>query len=227
MPYRNTKKYLTTTFYKNKNTQTNIYKLFFNVNMTNTTSHKPNKLTKHFNKFYTTTYSLLLTPPLLKLKYIQLKYYYSFLKNYNNSYTLLFVQNNFSIINKTRPTKILLLSFKRNMFFPTLLNSLGHTYTTLSLGTFLSFFLKPRSFKKSKQLYLLLSHFFRKLLLFLNLKFISLFIKFIPKYFSEILNLLIRRTPNFYAHPFTKELINETSNIPSVTDTYYSINNIC
>jgi hypothetical protein len=179
---------------------------------------------KYFTKFgYTLLNSLSNPPSLFKFCYMYIHYYYKFLKTYNNRYSLLYVQNNFYKLSSKDGIikKIFLLSFKRGMFFPTLLNSRGHTYTTLSLGIFLKFFLKPRSFKKSKQLYILLSHFFRKILIFLNLKLISLFVKFIPKYFSEILNLLMRRNPNSYNHPFTNELIYESS-----ISNPYSIGNI-
>jgi hypothetical protein len=40
-------------------------------------------------------------------------------------------------------TKTLLLSYKRNKFFPSLINTtLNHTYVTLSLGIFFTFFFK-------------------------------------------------------------------------------------
>lgn len=87
------------------------------------------------------------------------------------------------------------LNFKRNRFFPTLFNkTLNHTYASLSLGLFLPFFIKPKSFKKSKQLYLLLTQFFHKLLKCIRLTEITLLVKFIPKYLLELVSILLTST---------------------------------
>merc|ERR1711976_98609 len=106
------------------------------------------------------------------------------------------VFSNFIIINKFLKNnfflnKSLLLNFKRFKFFPTLLNSKkNHTYITLSLGLFLSYFLKPKSFKKSKQLYILLITFFKKLLIHTQIRYLTLIVKFIPKYLTELITNL-------------------------------------
>merc|ERR1712170_58750 len=85
----------------------------------------------------------------------------------------------------------LLLNFKRFRFFPTLLNYRNkHTYIPLSLGMFLGYFSKPKSFKKSKQLYILLSSFFKKLLIHTQIRYLTLIVKFIPKYLTELITNL-------------------------------------
>merc|ERR1712226_1044706 len=90
-----------------------------------------------------------------------------------------------NIINFSNTT--LLLSFKRSKFFPTFSNDYKlHTYLTLSLGIFMKFFYKPKSFKKSKQLYILLMSFFKKLLVHAVVNSVTLVVKFIPKYLVEI-----------------------------------------
>jgi hypothetical protein len=72
-----------------------------------------------------------------------------------------------------------ILSFKRNRFFPNLTSQHGHTYCGLSLGSFLSFFVKPKAFKKSKPLYILLINFFRKIFLYSQTGNLVLIIKFV------------------------------------------------
>ena len=71
--------------------------------------------------------------------------------------------------------------------------------------------MKPRSFRKSKQLYNLLINFFRKLVLYVGVKKLSILVKFVPKYFSELLSMFIRKNVNSYYHPFSNLLIDENS----------------
>jgi hypothetical protein len=73
----------------------------------------------------------------------------------------------------------------------------------MSLGLFWSFFAKPKSFKKSKQLYLLLINFFRKLLLHTNLQKTVLLIKYVPKYLPELLNTLLQKKLSTHTNPFS------------------------
>jgi hypothetical protein len=166
------------------------------------------------------------------IRYIQLKLYYSFLTKYSNLYTLLFVQNlynpffNNSVFSKLPllDSKTLLLSFKKGRFFPTLLSLHGrHTYITSSLGIFLPFFLKPKSFKKSKQLYTLLAHFFRKIILYTSIKSLNIHVNHVPKYFSEILNIILLKNLNLYKHPFTENSINEKD---MTSDNTFKISNL-
>jgi hypothetical protein len=146
-----------------------------------------------------------------------------FIQKYTNTYLLLYIHNNFITIQKltsnTTFGKVFLWSFKRNRFFPTLLSNLGHTYTTLSLGSFLHFFLKPRSFRKSKQLYTLLINFFRKIILYVGISKLSISVKFVPKYFSELLSMFSRRNSNPYLHPFTNIITDENFNKKTFTIT--------
>ena len=147
-----------------------------------------------------------------------------FIQKYTNSYLLLYIYSSYLTIQKLNSSstfsKTFLWSFKRNRFFPTLLNNLGHTYTTLSLGSFLHFFLKPRSFRKSKQLYTLLINFFRKIILYVGITKLSISVKFVPKYFSELLSMFLRRSSNPYLHPFT----NLTTDEHSTKSTFTIIN---
>jgi hypothetical protein len=71
--------------------------------------------------------------------------------------------------------------------------------------------MKPRSFRKSKQLYNLLINFFRKLVLYVGVKKLSILVKFVPKYFSELLSMFVRKNVNSYYHPFSNLLIDENS----------------
>ena len=123
-------------------------------------------------------------------------------------YKMYFYRYNSSIFKKIN-NKILLLNFKRNRFFPSVLNSNGLSYVTLSLGMFSKFFFKPKPFKKSKQVYLLLTGFLKKIIFYASLKNISLSIKKIPKYLNSIINQLTQPSINFYNHPFSGEFIDE------------------
>jgi hypothetical protein len=128
-----------------------------------------------------------------------------FINNPSNYYNVSVFKKNYNLRVIFESNKILLFSFKRNKFFPTLLTVISnHTYVTASLGLFFSFFLKPKSFKKSKQLYLLLINFFKKLIKHLGLFEVLVYVKYTPKYFSELVNLLFRNEIKTYTHPFTK-----------------------
>ena len=117
--------------------------------------------------------------------------------------------------------KILLLNFKRNKFFPSILSSKGISYITLSLGMFSKFFLKPKPFKVNKQVYLLLISFLRKVLIYTFIKNISLNIKKVPKYFNELIGHIVQPSVNFYTHPFSKETVDE-----KVKKTYFTWTNV-
>ena len=113
--------------------------------------------------------------------------------------------------------KILLLNFKRNRFFPSILNFKGNSYINLSLGIFFKYFLKPKPFKISKQMYILLITFLRKIILYANIKNLSLFLKKTPKYLNELLNHLINPTISFYNHPFSGATVDEKQSKPVFT----------
>jgi len=143
--------------------------------------------------------------------------------NHPNSKSLRF-QTRFS-------EKTIALNYKRNRFFPTLLNkALRHTYLSLSLGIFWSFFSKPKSFKKSKQLYLLLTHFFQKLIRHTLIPKLTLLVKFVPKYFTELITILLTNGSVLEnsSNPFTSQTpgsasgnnkVNHPSPLPLVTIT--------
>ena len=106
--------------------------------------------------------------------------------------------------------KILNLNFPRNRFFPNFKTLQGETYTFLSLGMFSKFFVKNKSFFKTKQMYLILASFLRKILLFASIKFLYLLITNIPTYLKEIMSTINNSVINHYKNPFNEEnLINE------------------
>ena len=160
--------------------------------------------------------------------FILKKFYLNLSINFTLTYTKIFIHKNFKSLNtllnsKTLtnnflvPTKSLIMSFKRHKFFPTLISNAvqkGHTYSTLSLCFFLQFFHKPKSFKKSKQLYLLLINFFKKLFLYASINVVSLKIKFIPKYLIELLNILLSPVLKSHVKPFTNTLSSDYTNQP-------------
>jgi hypothetical protein len=135
--------------------------------------------------------------------------YYLFTKHPSIFYKTSFFLKNHNLKTISGGDKIILFSFKRHKFFPTLLLTglKNHTYVTTSLGLFFSFFVKPKSFKKSKQLYLLLINFFKKLIIHLGLIEVLIYVKYVPKYFLELINLLFRNEIKTYTHPFTKLLL--------------------
>ena len=106
--------------------------------------------------------------------------------------------------------KILNLHFPRNRFFPNFKTLQGETYTFLSLGMFSKFFVKNKSFFKTKQMYLILASFLRKILLFSSLKFLYLLITNIPIYLKEIMSTINNSVINHYKNPFNEDnFINE------------------
>jgi len=140
------------------------------------------------------------------LKYVQINWYLI-----NNYYIQKPTSNNISLKSNAVEKK-LLLNFKKNKFFPTLLNTLGYNYITLSLGTFAHFFNKPKSFKKSKQLYILLVNFLKNLLFYTKILYVSIYVKYIPKYFSEILNTLTSTSTTYLQNPYNKNFNLEKKN---------------
>lgn len=110
--------------------------------------------------------------------------------------------------------KMLNLNFPRNRFFPNFKTIRGETYTFLSLGMFSKFFTKNKSFFKTKQMYLILASFLRKILLFASIKFLYLLITNIPTYVKEIMSTINNSVINHYKNPFNEEnFINEKNTI--------------
>lgn len=157
-------------------------------------------------------------------KYFIIKNYFAFFKTLFHLNTQKYITKSINNPQKhSNTSKLLLWSFKRNKFFPTLLSLTGHTYTTLSLGTFFNFFLKPKSFKKSKQLYILLISFLRKLIIYSNITSIVLRVKFIPRFFPELINLFTNKSLTTYQNPFSQLIINEKPNqTPQITNIVFT-----
>ena len=103
--------------------------------------------------------------------------------------------------------KVLNLNFPRNRFFPNFKTLKGETYMFLSLGMFSKFFIKNKSFMKTKQMYLVLASFLRKVLLFSSIKFLYLLITNIPVYLKEIMSTLNNSVINYYKNPFNENVI--------------------
>jgi hypothetical protein len=130
---------------------------------------------------------------------MSLRQYPLFLRNY---------KRNLNLYHGTQ--KVLNLNFPRNRFFPNLKTLKGETYTFLSLGMFSKFFVKNKSFFKTKTMYLLLAGFLRKILLFSSFKFLYMIITKIPAYLKEIMNTINSPVIATYANPFNKDItINE------------------
>ena len=109
--------------------------------------------------------------------------------------------------------KTLALNFKRNRFFPTLRTLKGELYIFLSLGMFIKFFNKSKSFLKSKAMYLILASFFRKILMFGSFKNLVLTISKTPVFLKEIMTTLNDPVISIYKNPFSEAEINEKSYI--------------
>ena len=70
-------------------------------------------------------------------------------------------------------------------------------------------FLKPKSFKKSKTLYLLVGSFLRKIFLYTDLYRFNLCVKRKPLYLQEIVNSFFNPSTSIYKHPFNQSLVFE------------------
>lgn len=168
------------------------------------------KKNKHLNKsLIKSIYTVLLSPLFIKNKIFNKKLM-SFFLIYYNTYLLSYIYRNLRLMNNSFILKFIkkfLINFKRNRFFPTLLNYIGHTYTTLSLGVFFRFFYKPKSFRKSKQLYYLLIHFFRKIIIYSNINLISILVKHTPRFLNELIQILVNKSSTSYQHPLINSLV--------------------
>ena len=109
--------------------------------------------------------------------------------------------------------KTLALNFKRNRFFPTLRTLKGESYIFLSLGMFIKFFNKSKSFLKSKSMYLILASFFRKILMFGSFKNLILTINKTPVFLKEIMSTINDSVVAVYKNPFNDIEVNEKTYI--------------
>ena len=173
---------------------------FKNFTQHNTFTSNKQIIFKNITNFNTKTWQIPKTEIIKKKHYAKflLRYvffYFAYFFSTNTNY--LFIKH--SKLNSLL-TKTFIINYKRFRFFPTLTNNnYKHTYVSSSLGLFKRFFLKPKSFKKSKQLYILSIHFFKKLFIFTQLSNLNILVKYIPKYLSEALNILLQPvTSDFY-----------------------------
>jgi len=102
-----------------------------------------------------------------------------------------------------------MFNFKRNRFFPSLFDRKSGIYLNLSLGLFSQYFNKGKFFIKSKQVYLVVAGFLRKVLLFSDIKRLVFLVKGTPIYLQELLTTLNNPVINLYKHPFADHTINE------------------
>jgi hypothetical protein len=135
-------------------------------------------------------------------KWIQATYIHFFFKSLPLNYA--FLQAPQKIYNY-----VLLLNFKRLRFFPNLRTRQNEILTSLSLGLFAKYFNKGKFFLKSKIVYLVVSLFLRKIMLFANFRKLILIINRKPKYFHEILNALSETSIAIYKNPFDNSWTNE------------------
>ena len=118
------------------------------------------------------------------------------------------------ILNKNRSKyhgaqKTLTLNYKRSRFFPNLRTLSGRSYLFLSLGLFIKFFTKNKSFLKSKAMYLLLAGFLRKVLLFASFRYLTLIVSKVPAFLKEILDTINAPVTSLYQNPFTESTTDE------------------
>ena len=107
--------------------------------------------------------------------------------------------------------KTLAFNFSRNRFFPTLRTLKGETYLSLSLGLFMKFFSKSKSFMRSKAMYLILASFLRKTLLFASFTTLYFIISKTPAYLKEMMSTLNDPVVSIYRNPFSDDLVDEKS----------------
>jgi len=97
-----------------------------------------------------------------------------------------------------------------------------------------NFCLNKNTFKKKKTGFLLLTEFFKKILLFISVKKISLIIKGVPSFLKEILFCFFTKLNKFYKHPFKNNIIFEKNllnyffftNIIFLNNNYKMYNNL-
>jgi len=82
-------------------------------------------------------------------------------------------------------------------------------YTTVSLGMFSKYLNKGKSFIKNKIVYLIISGFFRKLLIYSDLRRLILLVKRTPLYFKDILSSIHTPVITRYKHPFSGVSVDE------------------
>ena len=144
-----------------------------------------NDLTKTYSRKLHFSSSVLRTYPLLTI---------NFLKNKAKFY---------------ETQKTLSFNFSRNRFFPALRTLKGETYLSLSLGLFMKFFSKSKSFMKSKSMYLILASFLRKALLFSSFTTLYFIISKTPVYLKEMMSTLNDPVVSIYRNPFSNDLVDE------------------
>ena len=108
------------------------------------------------------------------------------------------------------------LNFKRFRFFPSIHNFKNFTFINLSLGLFSSFFNKGKYFFKNKIFYLLLINFLKKILIFSFFKKIIIFLKKIPKYLKDIINILVTPNISSYDNPFSLKKTQSTNTLNKI-----------
>ena len=105
----------------------------------------------------------------------------------------------------------LTITFKRTLFFVNLHTSLQKNYFSLTLGLFLKFLKKRKSFKKNKTVRLLAMRFLRKF--FISLSFKNLFLRVcgVPFEFNKLLAVLQKPIIHQFVDPLSNKVIDETT----------------
>jgi len=99
--------------------------------------------------------------------------------------------------------RLLVLNFRDFRFFPSIQTLGRYLYTTVSLGMFSKYLNKGKSFIKNKMVYLIIASFFRKLLIYSDLRRLKLLVKRTPLYFKDMLSIINNPVITRYKHPFT------------------------
>ena len=117
-----------------------------------------------------------------------------------------------SFTNRVNKRFLLHLNFKRNRYFPQLLDfSSKNTIFNASLGVVSRYFSKKKNFLRSKSSYVLLSTYVRRLLI--NIKVLSLDLKItgLPVYLNTLIKSVLSPSNSLYKDPFGSGVINENS----------------
>ena len=121
------------------------------------------------------------------------------------------------------------LNFKRLRFFPFLKKEhKNKVFFNTSLGMLSKFFSNAKSSLRQKTSYLLSASFLRKLILYSNIKFLTLKIKGIPLFLKDVISSILNPARKLYFHPFRSphQLIEEESLTNNFTFHYVLFTNL-
>lgn len=102
-------------------------------------------------------------------------------------------------------------NFKPNQrLYINLQNHRKRNFLFLSNGFFVKYFEKKKSIKKNKSIKILLTRYIRKLYLLVKFKYTIFFIKSLPTYLSELMNVLNTPIIHKFATPFSDKIFEDS-----------------